>query len=365
MSFRFFQGLIEQLRDIVGYEFGVIDANGIVVAASDGKREGECANNIYLELIKLDDGCFFEKDGVLYQKVYLKNKFEFIIYMKSDAKDAKKLLGLLAMNIKNSKIYYDEKYNKINFIRSIVTDNILMSDITVRARELHIKNEELRQVLLVNVDNQKDMQIYDILCNLFPNKLKNFVVSIDEESIVIIKELDEGLEKNDANKIAETIISTIETEVMQKARVGISSIVDNIRDIHRAYKEAEMAITIGKIFEKGKNIINYNKLGIGRLIYQLPTTLCKLFLSEVFREGTFETLDSETLFTIQKFFENNLNVSETARQLFIHRNTLVYRLDKIQKITGLDLRMFDDAIIFKVAMLVKNYLNENENLKYK
>jgi ABC-type sugar transport system permease subunit len=113
-----------------------------------------------------------------------------------------------------------------------------------------------------------------------------------------------------------------------------------------------------EIFESEKNIVDYNHLGIGRLIYQLPTTLCRLFLNEVFREGVFETIDSETMITIQKFFENNLNVSETSRQLFIHRNTLVYRLDKIQKITGMDLRKFDDAIYFKVAMMVKRYLDE-------
>ena len=149
---------------------------------------------------------------------------------------------------------------------------------------------------------------------------------------------------------------------MVKASIGIGTIVDSTIDLERSYKEAKMALLVGGIFENDRPIVNYNNLGIGRLIYQIPVEFCKLFLNEVFRTGSFEMLDTETMLTIQKFFENNLNVSETSRQLYVHRNTLVYRLDKIEKITGLDLRRFDDAIIFKVAMLVKRYLDKGQEI---
>lgn len=362
MSFRLFQVVIEQMKSVVGYEFGIIDSNGVIVLSSNEKREGKDVYSIYADLMKEENKEFIEKDGYIYQKVFLKNKFEFIAYIENVTQDAKKILELVSMNIKNTKFYYDEKYNKINFVRSIITDNILMGDITARARELRIKNEVLRKVFVVNVEKQTDMHVYEILCNLFPNKTREFVVDIDDGNIAVIKELTNEDDEEEVKRIGASIINTISTELMEKARVGLSTTVHNIKDINRAYKEAQMAVVIGSIFEPEKQIISYSKLGIGRLIYQLPKTLCKLFLDEVFKDGTFELLDAETVVTIQKFFENNLNVSETARQLFIHRNTLVYRLDKIQKLTGLDLRMFDDAIIFKVAMLVKNYLEQSDTI---
>ena len=136
----------------------------------------------------------------------------------------------------------------------------------------------------------------------------------------------------------------------------LTKYLENIKDLARAYKEAQVAIEVGKVFDTEKNIISYENLGIGRLIYQLPTTLCEMFLQEVFKKGSIESLDRETLMTVLCFFENNLNVSETSRKLFVHRNTLVYRLEKIRKITGLDLREFEHAITFKVALMVRKYL---------
>ena len=121
-----------------------------------------------------------------------------------------------------------------------------------------------------------------------------------------------------------------------------------------------MALDVGKIFYSHKKVIAYGNLGIGRLIYQLPLPLCKMFIKEIFDDKTPDDFDEETLTTINKFFENNLNVSETSRQLYIHRNTLVYRLDKLQKSTGLDLRVFEDAITFKIALMVVKYMNYME-----
>ena len=160
--------------------------------------------------------------------------------------------------------------------------------------------------------------------------------------------------------VAVHITDTLSSEFYTKVSIGVSTIVDNIKDLARSYKEAQIAIEVGKVFDTEKFIINYENLGIGRLIYQLPPTLCNMFLSEVFPKGAYESLDSDTLVTIQSFFENNLNGSETSRKLFVHRNTLVYRLDKVQKITGLDLRSFDDAVLFKLAAMVRTYLEKQE-----
>jgi carbohydrate diacid regulator len=198
---------------------------------------------------------------------------------------------------------------------------------------------------------------FDLIQNMYPDKNKDYVIGVGEYDIVLIKEMKAGSDAHDAEKIAKSISDTLSSEFFAKVSIGIGTNVDNIKDLARAYKEAQVALEVGKVFETEKNIISYENLGIGRLIYQLPTTLCEMFLQEVFKRGSLESLDRETLMTIQCFFENNLNVSETSRKLFVHRNTLVYRLEKIRKLTGLDLREFEHAITFKVALMVKKYLN--------
>ena len=196
---------------------------------------------------------------------------------------------------------------------------------------------------------------------MFPDRQQDFVLSINEKDVAIVKQITPTTEKEDLLKIARQIEQTLHTELFIKTMIGIGTVASHLRELADSYKEAQVAIEVGKVFDTEKTIINYENLGIGRLIYQLPTTLCEIFLSEVFKKNSIDALDQETLFTINKFFENNLNVSETSRKLFVHRNTLVYRLEKIKKLTGLDLREFDDAIIFKVALMVKKYLVSREN----
>ncbi len=213
--------------------------------------------------------------------------------------------------------------------------------------------------MLIRITSCTDATVFDIIHNLFPNKNKDFVININENDIVLVKERIATIETSDLEKTARTIVNTLSREFKTHALVGIGTTVAGIKDLARSFKEAEVALEVSKIFDTEKVIVSYENLGIGRLIYQLPTTLCEMFLREVFRKGSIEALDRETLFTIQKFFENNLNVSETSRKLFVHRNTLVYRLEKIKKLTGLDLREFDHAIVFKVALMVKKYLTAN------
>lgn len=358
MAIKLYHALVNQVRDIIGCEFGIMDDTGLILSCSNNNKIGQSNLNIN-EIQKVKDSVVEFQDQI-FQKVYIKNKLELITFIESGDKNNWKYLSLISINAANIKAYYDEKYDKISFIKSIIMDNILPGDITQRVKELHLVNNVNRIVFVIKTQKSKDGFAHEIIERLFPGKNKDFMIILDDETTVLIKELKQTFDIKEIDKTSSSIVDTLSTELMIKTKVGIGTLVDNIKDIGRSFKEAQMALLIGGVFDSEKSIINYNKLGIGRLIYQLPTTLCKLFLTEVFKAGSFELLDSETMHTIQKFFENNLNVSETSRQLYVHRNTLVYRLDKIQKITGLDLRMFDDAITFKVAMLVKKYLDSSQ-----
>jgi carbohydrate diacid regulator len=356
---KLFQGLINQITEFMDGNYGVMDAKGLILGCSDESLTGS-THHVISEVLSCKK-LFCEAQGQLFQKIYLKGKLEFIVFIDMEDEKSKQLLSMLAVNIINIRSYYEEKFDKSNFFKSIITDNILPGDIHLKARELHIPFDVYRAVFLIKIEQVKDVQAYEVIQSLFPKRVKDFVIALDDENTVLIKELKSEDDYKEVDKTAKAIIDTLNTEIMVKAWIGIGSIVSNVRDIGRSFKEAQTALRIGSIFENDKSIINYNNLGIGRLIYQLPTTMCKLFLREVFKEGSLESLDNEMILTINKFFENNLNVSETSRQLYVHRNTLVYRLDKIQKVTGLDLRNFDDAIIFKVSMLVKKYLDKAES----
>ena len=227
----------------------------------------------------------------------------------------------------------------------------------MKSRELRFNSEATRVVLLIRITDHNDAAVFDAVQNLFPDKNKDFVININEHDIAIVKEVRSNIETKDLEKLARSISDSLSTELYTHVLVGIGTTIEGIKDLARSFKEAQIALEVGKVFDTEKTIVSYENLGIARLIYQLPTTLCDMFLREVFKRGSIESLDHETLFTIQRFFENNLNVSETSRKLFVHRNTLVYRLEKIKKLTGLDLREFDDAIVFKVALMVKKYLD--------
>ncbi len=288
-----------------------------------------------------------------------RQRHEFCVFVEGEDDIAEKYAGLLAVSLSGIKQYYDEKYNRVSFIKNVILDNILPGDIFVKAREMHFNNDVSRVVLLIRIQNHNDVSVFDVIQNLFPDKQRDFVFSISENDVVLVKEIKTGIETKDLEKLARSIVDTLSSEFYTHANVGIGTVVTGVKDLAQSFKEAQVAMEVGKVFDTEKVIISYDNLGIARLIYQLPTTLCEMFLREVFKRGSIESLDHETLFTIQKFFENNLNVSETSRKLFVHRNTLVYRLEKIKKITGLDLREFDHAIIFKVALMVKKYLTSN------
>ena len=355
MSNRLFQSVIHQMKDAIDRVIGVIDENGVIIACSELVKIGEIKQGVRDELAYTSD--VVTSSGYTYRPVSGGTKAEYVVFVEGEDKMAEKMSKLLSISLGNIKNLYDEKYDKGSFIKNIILDNILPSDIYIKSKELHFNTEESRIVFLIKFYGKTDMMPFEMLQNMFPDKSKDYVISVGEHDIVLVKDVKPGMETKEVEKIATNIADTLSAEFYTKVAIGISTTVENIKDLARAYKEAQVALEVGKVFETEKNIISYENLGIGRLIYQLPTTLCEMFLQEVFKKGSLESLDRETLMTIQCFFENNLNVSETSRKLFVHRNTLVYRLEKIRKLTGLDLREFEHAITFNVALMVKKYLN--------
>ena len=199
---------------------------------------------------------------------------------------------------------------------------------------------------------------------MFSSQAGDYITAVDESNVILIKALNADSTYEDMAEVAETIVAMVNAEAMMNVRVSFGTVVQELKDVSKSYKEAKMALDVGKIFYAEKSVVAYSALGIGRLIYQLPVNLCKLFIDEIFGDNVPSELDDETLTTINKFFENNLNVSETSRQLFVHRNTLVYRIEKIQKSTGLDLRNFDDALTFKIALMVVSYMKYIDSREY-
>ena len=354
MSGRLFQNVIHQMKDVVGRVIGVIDENGIIVASSEVGKIGESRQRIREELAYSQDSVVYE--GYTYRYIGANTKSECVVFVEGDDEHASTMSQMLSISLGNIKSLYDEKHDKGSFIKNIILDNILPSDIYVKSNELHFNSDESRAVIVVKFQGTSSVAPYEIIQNLITDKVKDYVISISEQDIVIVKEVLPTVLTEELEKYASGLIKTVSTNYSAKMLVGISSVVDNLKDLARAYKEARIALEVGKVFDIEKPIMSYENLGIGRLIYQLPTTLCEIFLQEVFKKGSLESLDKETLMTVQNFFENNLNVSETSRKLFVHRNTLVYRLEKIRKLTGLDLREFDHAVTFKVALMVKKYL---------
>ena len=354
MSNRLFQGIIHQMKDAVDRVIGVLDENGIIISCSDLAKIGGTRQGVRDELSYTSETVM--SGGYTYKPIGSGEKTEYIVFVEGEDKQAERLAAILSISLGSIKGLYDDKYDKASFIKNVILDNILPSDIYLKSKELHFSNDVMRIVMLIKFIGKNEIIPYQMVQNMFPDKNKDYVISVGESDIVLVKEVKPNYDTRAIEKIAQSISDTFGTEFYTKVSIGIGTAVESIKDLARSYKEAQVAIEVGKVFDTEKNIVSYENLGIGRLIYQLPTTLCEMFLSEVFKKGSIETLDRETLLTIQCFFENNLNVSETSRKLFVHRNTLVYRLEKVRKLTGLDLREFDHAITFKVAMMVKKYL---------
>lgn len=357
MSNRLFQGVIHQFKDVVDRVIGVMDEAGTIVVCSDLTKIGETRKDVLDDMGYSLEICAI--GGYTYKPVGSRARLEYIVFIEGMDELASKICQMTAISLNSVKQFYDEKNDRSNFVKNVILDNILPGDIYVKAKELHLASDVNRVVFLIRIEDSSDYSTFDVISNMFPERSKDFIISINEFDVAVVKEVRYNIEAKELEKIAKNVIETLSNDLDVKAIVGIGTNVSTVKDMARSFKEAQVALEVGKVFDTEKPVINYENLGIGRLIYQLPTTLCEIFLQEVFKKGSIDSLDNETLYTIQKFFENNLNVSETSRKLFVHRNTLVYRLEKIRKITGLDLREFDHAIVFKVALMVKRYLVSN------
>lgn len=354
MPNRLFQSVINQMREAVDRTIGVVDETGTVIACSDLGIIGEVRKGVVTAgVFSSNQTCV---DNSTYTTFDVLVRPEYAVFVDGVDELSRKYSQIIAVALDQIKQTNDEKFDRSNFVKNVILDNILPGDIYIKSRELHFNNDATRVVFLIRTTQETEISVFDIIQNFFPDKTKDFVINVNESDIALVKEVRPNVDSKDLEKLARSINDTLLSEFYFNAVIGIGTCVTGIKDLAHSFKEAQVALEVGKVFDTEKTIISYENLGIARLIYQLPTTLCDMFLKEVFKRGSIESLDQETLFTIQKFFENNLNVSETSRKLFVHRNTLVYRLEKIKKLTGLDLREFDDAIVFKVALMVNKYL---------
>ena len=361
ISNQILQSTIDGLKSISRIDFGVADTEGKILATTYQNHEIGQQEILTFAESQADSQVI---RGYQFFKVYDENRLEYILIAGGGSEDVYMVGKMAAFQIQNLLVAYKERFDKDNFIKNLLLDNLLLVDIYNRAKKLHIEVEVRRVVFILETGQGKDYNALESVKSVFQGRSGDFITAVDEKSIIIVKEVgpDDGYEQ--MHKIAANILNAVGKSTEAKLHIAYGTIVKELKEVSRSYKEARMALDVGKIFFDEKEIIAYSSLGIGRLIYQLPIPLCKMFIKEIFENKSPDDFDEETLVTINKFFENSLNVSETSRQLYIHRNTLVYRLDKLQKSTGLDLRVFEDAITFKIALMVVRYMKYMETLDY-
>lgn len=357
ISSQVLQTAIDELRAITRIDLCVMDLEGRTIVATFSDMD------IQEETVRVFANSMADSQviqGYHFFKVFDDRTLEYILIAKGSSEDVYMIGKVAVSEIQNLIIAYKERFDKNNFIQNLLLDNLLLVDIYNRAKKLHIDVEVRRIVFIIETKYEKDNLALETIKSLFALKTKDFITAVDEKSIILVKELREDEDYPEMEETAKMLLDMLNTEAMSTVRISYGTIINEIKQVSKSYKEAKMALDVGKIFYTEKNIIAYNTLGIGRLIYQLPIPLCKMFMHEIFGDHMPDTFDDETLTTINKFFDNNLNVSETSRQLYVHRNTLVYRLEKLQKSTGLDIRVFDDALTFKIALMVVSYMKYME-----
>jgi carbohydrate diacid regulator len=356
------QTSLDELKAITKVDLSVYDTTGTIVASTVDR------DNVNEDIIK--SFAVSPADSQVIGQLHLLKIFDgsdiLYILAASGSTDDVYMIGRIAVcQLQNLVIAYKERFDRDNFFQNLILDNLLLVDIYNRAKKLHIDTNVPRAVFIVEGKMEKDNIVMEILRGMYSSQSGDFITAVDEESVILIKALEKDNKNNkkeELKSIAETIVTMLNTEALINVKVAYGTVVNELKDVSKSYKEAKMALDVGKIFYAEKDVVAYSSLGIGRLIYQLPVNLCRIFIDEIFGDNVPEELDEETMNTLNKFFENNLNISETSRQLFVHRNTLVYRIEKIQKSTGLDLRNFDDALTFKIALMVVNYMKYLDNM---
>ncbi len=355
------QTTLDGIKAISRVDLCVLDTEGVVLATTF--PEAEDYRDSVLSFVESPADSQVVA-GCQFFKVFDDHQLEYVLLANGSNDDVHMVGRMTAFQLENLFVAYKERFDKDNFIKNLLLDNLLLVDIYNRAKKLHIETDVRRVVFILEIDHEKESGLMENIRVSLGSRPNDFITAVDEKSIIVVKELSDGEEYSDLEQTAEQILDAIGEDKKKGTVIAYGTIVDEIKEVSRSYKEARMALNVGKIFYEERSVVAYSSLGIGRLIYQLPIPLCKMFIKEIFGGKSPEDFDEETLTTINKFFENSLNVSETSRQLYIHRNTLVYRLDKLQKSTGLDLRVFDDAITFKIALMVVKYMNYMETQEY-
>ena len=355
------QNTIEGLKGITRIDFCVMDTDGKPLASTMTEQE-----NYEEEVLAFVDSPADSQvvRGYQFFKIFEEHQLEYVLLANGGSDDVYMVGKIAAFQIQNLLVAYKERFDKDNFIKNLLLDNLLLVDIYNRAKKLHIDTEVRRVIFIIETKHEKDSSALDNMRGLLGNKVKDFVTAVDEKNVIVVKELEDQDGPAELEKAAQNFYEILKNDGEEEIHIAYGTVINDIKEVSKSYKEAKLALDVGKIFFSEKNVIAFSELGIGRLIYQLPVPLCKMFIREIFEGKSPDDFDEETLTTINKFFENNLNVSETSRQLYIHRNTLVYRLDKLQKSTGLDLRVFEDAITFKIALMVVKYMKYMESLEY-
>lgn len=362
ISNQILQNTIEGLKGISRVDLCVLDTEGKELAATFEMAQ-DCEDAVLSFVESPADSQVIQ--GCQFFKIFDEQRLEYVLLADGESEDVYMLGKIAAFQIQSLLVAYKERFDKDNFIKNLLLDNLLLVDIYNRAKKLHIDTEVKRVIFIIETSHEKDSAALDNVRNLLSGKSKDFITAVDEKNIIVVKELSEKDGNKELEKMAKDMLETLRAEGgEEQIHIAYGTIVNDIKEVSKSYKEAKLALDVGKIFFDEKDIVAYTTLGIGRLIYQLPIPLCKMFIKEIFEGKSPDDFDEETLTTINKFFENSLNVSETSRQLYIHRNTLVYRLDKLQKSTGLDLRIFEDAITFKIALMVVKYMKYMESLEY-
>lgn len=361
ISNQILQNTIDGLKGITRTDLCVMDVEGKVLASTFLRAEEYESAVLDFAGSPADSQVVH---GFQFFKIFDDHQLEFVLLAKGDSDDVYMIGKVVSFQIQGLLVAYKERFDKDNFIKNLLLDNLLLVDIYNRSKKLHIETDVPRIVMLIEMGSERDMNGLETVRQLYTGRPKDFITAVDEKNIIIVREVRENETYEDIMKAADLIYSQLSGENYKGVKISLGTIVSEIKDVSRSYKEARMALDVGKIFYADQATVAYSSLGIGRLIYQLPIPLCKMFIKEIFENKSPEDFDEETITTINKFFENSLNVSETSRQLYIHRNTLVYRLDKLQKSTGLDLRVFEDAITFKIALMVVKYMSYMEQTEF-